>query len=172
MGTKNGKYDVYRSVSPKDGDILPVTISDSSQKSSTIIFIQQAKIEQLPNAERLLIVWLDSLVEKQKSHLDMQVKLRNIFGYLKTFDQIESCEKYVRQVNGQYEKILFIVQGNLSNTSIPRLHDLPHIKYIYIYGKGKGTPNQQWASRYPKVRGIFTSSKQLIEQINGDQADT
>ncbi|CAF1258974.1 unnamed protein product [Didymodactylos carnosus] len=125
---------------------------------------------ELPYTERLSFVWLDTPVELRRDTVDMQVKLRNILDYLRIFDRTEPCEQYVRHINTHMEKLFFIIHGSLCATFVPHIHDLPQIKYIYIYESDKSTPGQQWLAKYPKIRGVFTDSKQLIAQIIRDKA--
>ncbi|CAF0820776.1 unnamed protein product [Adineta ricciae] len=189
MGLKNGKYDFSREHSSTNAnESLPSYPIDTNE--SFISRISKFDIKSLPKCthqdvltdpnatslDNLSLVWLDLDVYRCPSNIDTEVKLKNLISYVRTFNQVEVCERYIKQigrmnnVNVRKEYLLVIISTVLAPTLMPHLHDLPQVKCVYIYGKPKtiSKAHQEWLKTYSKVRGVFNSSRSLIAQISQD----
>ena len=119
------------------------------------------------DGERVSLVWLDAEVYRRASHVDMEVKLKNLVGYVRLFDRVDSCERYIKHI-GKYnnnlhvpkEGLLVLISTTLASTLIPHLHDLSQVKFIYVYGKAKSLSkdHQRRLMKYPKVSEIVRLS--------------
>ena len=83
------------------------------------------------NLETFLIVWLNANVSKTQDNLDTLTELRASVNYIKTFDDLQECEAYIR--NFKREKIIFIVEGGFGHEFVLRTHDLSQLNCIYVY---------------------------------------
>ncbi|CAF2934322.1 unnamed protein product [Rotaria sp. Silwood2] len=191
MGSKNGKYDFEHGISSQNYDeTLP---SFSSELNGSIATKKSRKdITSIPtcihqdilidtsttNIDNLSLVWLDTDIHQRPSNVDVEVKLKNLINYVRVFDRVDACERYIKQIgrmnnnnHTRQEKLLVIISTTLAPTLIPHLHDLSQVKYIYIFGKSKSISraHEQWLRKNNKVKGLYNSSRTLIAQIIQDQ---
>lgn len=201
MGSKNGKYDIEQAHSlPTIHPTLPRNSSDvKPTKKSQVIPPKCLHHDSLidpytTRPENLSLVWLDSNVYHRSSNVDTEIKLKNIIDYIRIFDRVDACERYIKQIgrlnnnpHTRKERLLVIISTTLAPTLIPHLHDLEQVQWIYVFGKAKtiAKGHQEWLKKYPKVisfvflshhvffllqvKGLFTNSRTLIAQISQDQ---
>ena len=105
------------------------------------------------NLETYSIVWLDPLVTDNKEYVDAQQRLRLTINCIRTLKTIDDCERYLQQVPEQ-DRVIFIVNHQLGQEIIPRVHSFPQICGIYIHINDQKR-NLQWTKEFIKV----TSSK-------------
>ena len=101
------------------------------------------------NLDAFPLVWLDNLVNISQENLDGQRLIRSSIDHLKTFENIDKCEEYIRSISRE-ERIILIVSGRLGREITPRIHQLPQVSSIYVYCLDKST-NEQWAKQFKKV---------------------
>jgi hypothetical protein len=101
------------------------------------------------NLELFACLWLDQNVDSTQDNLDTQQELRRIINHLRTFDNSDKCEQYIRQITK--ERVILIVSGTLGREIVPRLHELSQCSVFYIFCRDKKR-NEQWANKYHKVR--------------------
>ncbi|CAF3428358.1 unnamed protein product [Rotaria sp. Silwood1] len=161
MGLKNGKYDFEHGISSQNHDeTLPSFSSELNESITTKI--SRKDLKSLPtfihrdtlidtsttNIDNLSLVWLDTNIHQRPSNIDIEIKLKNLINYVRIFDRVDT-----------------------SPTLIPHLHNLSQVKYIYIFGKSKSISkaHEEWLRGFNKVKGIYSSSRNLIAQIIQDQ---
>ncbi|UJR23856.1 hypothetical protein I4U23_026831 [Adineta vaga] len=118
------------------------------------------------NLESFACLWVDQNIHSTKDNRDTQEELRQIINHLRTFDNADECEQYIRQIKN--EKVILIVSGGLGRNIIPRIHDLSQFSACYVFCQDKKA-NEQWANNYHKINGIFVERTKLIDQISKDQ---
>ncbi|CAF1113460.1 unnamed protein product [Rotaria sp. Silwood1] len=128
--------------------------------------MSEEKSKANTNMETFLIVWLDANINKTKDNEDTYKALRTSVNYLKTFDNLQEGETYIRSI--QREKIILIVSGGYGRAIVPRIHDLVQVNCIYVYCVDKAY-NEAWSKDYSKIRSVITKRKQLIDEITEDQ---
>lgn len=101
----------------------------------------------LANMELFACIWLDQFIHSE-SNREVMEKVRLIINYLKTFDNEQLCEEYIRKI--KTEKIVLIVSGALGRTLVPRIHDLPQFVACYVFCRHRKS-NKEWADQYYKV---------------------
>jgi hypothetical protein len=101
-----------------------------------------------PNFESFACLWMDKDVDSTKDNLDTQEELRQVINHLRTFDDSDQCEQYIRQIT--HEKIILIVSGSLGRQIVNQLHSLPQFSACYVFCRDKKA-NEQWTSKYHKV---------------------
>ncbi|CAF0998973.1 unnamed protein product [Adineta steineri] len=72
-------------------------------------------------------------------------------------------EEYIRN-SLEDDRIILIIGGQLTEKHVPQIHHLPQILSIYIYCSHE-EKHEQWIKQYNKIRGVFTQSNKLIENI-------
>ena len=120
---------------------MKVATLQMADKSSTAL--------QYKNLETYSILWLDPSIGDLKDFADVQQKLRTSINYIKIFKTTDECEQYFRFVPEQ-DRIIFIVNNQLGQTFIPRIHNLRQIFSIYIYCSDQKRGGQ-WTKEFPKV---------------------
>jgi hypothetical protein len=100
------------------------------------------------NLESFACLWLDQSVDSTQDNRDTQKELRHVINHLRTFDNSDECEQYIRQITK--EKVVLIVSGSLGRQIVPRLHDLPQFSAFYVFCQDKKA-NQQWVNKFHKV---------------------
>ncbi|CAM4905379.1 unnamed protein product [Rotaria socialis] len=118
------------------------------------------------NFESFACLWLDQSVNTTQDNLETQKELRQVINHLRTFDDMDKCEQYIRQITT--EKVVLIVSGALGRDLVPRLHELPQFSACYVFCQDQKR-NEEWANKYHKVNGVFVSRSKLVSQISKDQ---
>jgi hypothetical protein len=170
MGLKNGKYDFGHGISsPNIVETLPTFSSEfngsvktrKTEASVPKCIHRNVLIDSSPsNLDNLSLVWLDAAIRQRASNIDTEVKLKNLIHYIRVFDRVDACERYIKQIGKmnnnnsiRKEELLVIISTTLAPTIIPHLHDLSQVKYIYVYGRSKtiSKAHQEWLRKYNKV---------------------
>ncbi|CAF3415357.1 unnamed protein product [Rotaria socialis] len=95
------------------------------------------------------LVWLDLNVNKSKENIATQGELRVFFkDDFHTFEKLEDCESFIYQKKNDY--IILIVSGQAGRNIVPKTHDLPQLKSIFLYCMDKEA-NEKWTKNYAKV---------------------
>ncbi|CAF1053394.1 unnamed protein product [Adineta ricciae] len=125
--------------------------------------------EHRNNLELLTLIWLDYLADATQENREVQARLRTKINYLRTFDNCQDCEHYIRNViDDKQEKIVLIVSGRLGPDMTQRVHDLKQVVSIYVYCLNKEA-NEQWAKKYKKIRSVIVRLADLLYEIDRDQ---
>ena len=115
------------------------------------------------NLESFACLWLDQNVHSTQDNRDTLQELRQVINHLRTFDNSDECEQYIRQITT--EKVVLIVSGSLGRHIVPRLHDLPQFSACYVFCQDEKA-NKQWAMKYNKVNAFFESLVYLFVYIS------
>jgi hypothetical protein len=108
------------------------------------------------NLETFSLLWLDENVNLIEENVNAQKKLRTVINELKTFENCQICEEYIRQIT-DVNSIILIVSGRYGRELIPNIHDLLQLNTVYIYCMNVKL-NEEWAKNYKKVRGKYMLS--------------
>jgi len=101
------------------------------------------------NLETFSLLWLDASVNDSQENIDAQQQLRTSINYLKTFEDGDKCEEYIRSVPKD-DRIVLIISGRFGEIIVPRIHSLRQISSIYVYCKDKKR-HEAWANEFKKV---------------------
>jgi hypothetical protein len=102
------------------------------------------------NLEIFSLIWLDSLVNQSAEIVDCQRKLRNSINYIKTFEDSNQCEQYIRNRSSN-DRLILIVSGRFGQQILPGIHNLRQVIAIYVYCMHKQA-NAQWTKKFNKVK--------------------
>ncbi len=123
----------------------------------------------LRDIEDLLIVWLDSNINRREDCIDTELETRRLIGRLKTFTDLNDCVNYLTSLPSIYTRVFLIVSGALGITLLERVHNVDAIVWIYIFCENAAL-HTKWASEYVKVKGIFTENALLLTRLLSDFA--
>ena len=115
------------------------------------------------NTESFASLWLDQNVNKTEDNLQTQQELRQLINHLRTFDNADQCEQYIRKITK--EKVILIVSGSLGRELVPRLHDLPQFSTCYVFCQDQKR-NEEWANKYHKVQYFIKWISDFVFLLN------
>ena len=121
--------------------------------------------------QNFLLVWLDANLDESKADFKKSLeRLRNVVASIITFQDVKECVNFLNDIS--QEKIFIIVSGSLGRQIVPDFEDMPQIQSIYIFCGNKAI-HEEWASKMPKVKGIFTEIEPICKalQIDGQNCD-
>lgn len=185
MGSKNGKYDFEHANSmPNVRPTLPhSTTTKNSRQSDNFLPLKCLHHDRLidrstTQAENLSLVWLDTNLHQRASNIDTEIKLKNVVEYIRVFDRVDACERYIKQIgrlnNNEYirkEKLLVIISTGLAPTLTPHLHELSQVQAIYVFGKAKtiSKAHQEYLRKFAKVNRSLISFLQSFIHLLGQR---
>ena len=151
-------------------------VSKTAAATATIPSTSRSAAAALPPRTRKLIqnfllVWLDANLDE--SNVDFKnslEQLRNVVASITTFQDVKECINFLNEIS--QEKVFIIVSGALGRQVAPDLEDMPQIQSVYIFC-GKKAIHEEWASKMPKVKGVFTDIEPICKalQIDGKNCD-
>lgn len=89
-------------------------------------------------------------MNEAKEYVDAQQRLRASINYIRTFKYIDELEEILPYVPEQ-DRIILIVNSQLGQEIIPRIHSLRQIFSIYIYNNDNKRGGQ-WTREFKKVK--------------------
>lgn len=113
------------------------------------------------NLETYSLLWLEPSASETKEYFDAQQRFRTSINYIKIFKTTDECEQYLQMVPNQ-DRVLFVVNHQIGQEFVPRIHHLQPIFAIYIYSydqKRSGT----WTKEFPKVKCHTSHQHHRIE---------
>jgi hypothetical protein len=111
------------------------------------------------NVKSFKYLWLDRNVNSADDNIETQKELRQIISDLRTFENSDKCEQYIRQITE--EQVVLIVSGAFGQQIVPRLHDLPQFFACYVFCQNKKA-NEGWAKNYDKVKSSSIKIQQIL----------
>ena len=94
------------------------------------------------------LVWLDASSDAD-DYRNAEQKLRSVINYLKRFQDVKPCQKYIEQSSND-DRIVLIVSGRLGQMVVPCIHHFRQVASIYVYCMDTET-HKKWASNFAKV---------------------
>ncbi|CAF1480119.1 unnamed protein product [Rotaria sp. Silwood1] len=120
------------------------------------------------NLETYSIIWLDRSVNDIKEYIDAQQRLRSSINYIRTFKNSDDCEQFIQSVPEQ-DRVILIVNNELGQELVPRIHLLRQVFAIYIYNHDNKRGGQ-WAKEFKKIKAVSIQLDVLVAQIKSDRA--
>jgi len=102
------------------------------------------------NLENVYVIWLDASINSSKENFDIQKQIRSTINHVKTFANVNDCERYLQQIS-QDDRIFLIVSGRFGQEIVPKIQHYRQIISIYVYCMDRKI-NELWAKNFPKVR--------------------
>ncbi|UJR11038.1 hypothetical protein I4U23_015222 [Adineta vaga] len=129
--------------------------------------VQRRLTSNVDHIEASILIWLDATVKTKQESIDATHQLKSLLQHFKAFDREVDCQEYIKLLKDN-ERVILIVSGSLGYTIVPQIEKNPRIQAIYVYCGNK--KNNEWAKKYPKVRGLAVELGELISQIRCDQS--
>ncbi len=101
------------------------------------------------NLETYSLIWLDSQSSSNEKTKQAQQRVRSSINDLRIFENVDTCIKNIRL--STVDKIIVVVNMELSEMIIPYIHQLPQIIAIYIYNINHDQQTQ-CLNKYSKVK--------------------
>ncbi|CAF4885883.1 unnamed protein product [Rotaria sp. Silwood1] len=116
--------------------------------------------------ENVILVWLDSSLEKQtESNKSLINQFYRVTGIVKTFSNVNECFNFINSI--EYEKIFLIVSGSLGRQISPLIENLDQLYSTYIFC-GNQASHEEWSKQYKKIKSIHTKIKELCDAVKKD----
>lgn len=119
------------------------------------------------NLETFNLFWLDASVNTSLENVQVQSKLRSIINHLKTFDDIQRCERYIRALPKD-DRLVLIVSGGFGRQLVPRIVDLQQVYAIYVFCYDK-KGNKEWSQHFDKVKLVTSDLHTLMQTLSSPQ---
>jgi tetratricopeptide (TPR) repeat protein len=103
--------------------------------------------------------------ESSDENLIIKQQLRKIINYVKVFNNVDACQKYIESVSKD-DRLVLIVNNQMSQEIISRIHQLRHVSSIYVYGNADN--NTMAFSLCKKVRVVYAELNELIKKLELD----
>jgi hypothetical protein len=112
------------------------------------------------NLETYSLIWLDSQTNSNEKIKQAQQRVRSSINDLRIFEEVNKCLKNIQLSTAN--KIIVVVNIELSEMIIPYIHQLPQIIAIYIYNIDDDRQTQ-FLNKYSKVK--FNKDKSSLIKI-------
>ncbi len=106
------------------------------------------------------MIWLDSQSNSNEKIKQAQTRVRSSINDLRIFEEVNKCIKNIQLSTAN--KIIVVVNIELSEMIIPYIHQLPQIIAIYIYNIDDDRQTQ-FLNKYSKVK--FNKDKSSLIKI-------
>ncbi|CAF1140624.1 unnamed protein product [Adineta steineri] len=119
------------------------------------------------NLENFTLVWLDEDIFSSNVYADISVQLRHMINYLKMFNDVMKCSKYITRI--RTEKV-FLIVSDLMLTKIRSIIDkIPEIVAVYVFRPNESVADiQREVPQFLKLSGIFNDLQLLLNQLRMD----
>ncbi|CAF3035445.1 unnamed protein product [Rotaria sp. Silwood2] len=173
MGSKSGKYEIDHDnfiqfedetlsafSSSSNGSIASERLRKEEAFLSTFVHSNFSNDILSSKMDNLTLVWLDTEMNNRPDSIDTQIRLKNVINYLRIFDQVDACERYIKRIGEMNninkineEKLLLVISTTVPFPIISYFHGFTQVKDIYIYGKSKTNSSviQQFVKNHCKV---------------------
>ena len=118
------------------------------------------KLEQVQN---MLLVWVDATIDQNTDDIQHTLQqIRSVVNDVHFCDNSNECLQFLHEVYS--EKVLIIISGSLAEDLVPRIHALPQLHAIFIFGDNEAE-HQQWSKHWRKVRIVDSSIQPICEDL-------
>ena len=130
---------------------------DFSLRFDTIVSdSKQSKTEKLIMQDHLFVWIVDN------DYQDRLTQLKNIINKIDVFTDPDEAIDFISNV--EKIKVFLILENNIGQRLIPRIHNMPQIHAIYIFDN-KQIEDAQWIRSWNKIRGIHTHTNEICQVL-------
>ncbi|CAF4122903.1 unnamed protein product [Rotaria sp. Silwood2] len=141
-------------ISPKS-----VTVTKSTTWSDTV-HVRRRMVQSF------LLIWADANIDQSNTcYQNTLAQLRSVVNEVNIFTQPDDCVEFLMNFGGM--KAFLILEESLGEQIVPRIHDIPQLDTIYIFGVGKPR-DEQWTKEWVKVKGVYTAIAPICECLQQD----
>jgi hypothetical protein len=137
------------------------TYEDNLNNETSHVVHRHANARMIQN---VLLIWLDSKINEENDTdcRNTIVQLRSVVQTIKTFTDSEKCIKFINKMKN--EKACIIISGSFGQTTVPLIHDIPHVDSIFIFCRNKHL-HVLWKKEFSKIKGVFTEISPICEAL-------
>jgi tetratricopeptide (TPR) repeat protein len=106
----------------------------------------------------------NSIDEGNDDCLNTLTQLRRITNAVSTFTAGDECIEFI--TTNSNEKVCMIISGSLGQLTVPLVHNMSQVDSIFILC-GTQKLDEQWAKKWPKIKGVFTEVSPICESLKG-----
>jgi tetratricopeptide (TPR) repeat protein len=89
-------------------------------------------------------------------------KLQSVISTIHVFNDSNECANFLHTLKNQ--NVFMVVSDSLSQTILPRIHQMPQLKAVLIFCSDK-SKYKSLVNDWPKVRGVFTEVDDLCKSL-------
>ena len=109
---------------------------------------------------------MDSTINETNKDTQYSItQLRHIVNSIKAFRDPNQCIDFITDVGD--EKVFLIISGSLGQKLVPLLENITQINSIYVFSNNRQI-NEEWASKYQKLKGVFTHIQSICDVLKQD----
>ncbi|CAF3913600.1 unnamed protein product [Rotaria sp. Silwood1] len=114
--------------------------------------------------QNFYLVWLDESIDEtnNKDYHNMIIKLRQVINTVNIFTDVDECIDFITDI--KEEKLFMISIGALGQTTATVVHEIAQVHAMYVLC-GEKIRHEQWATQWPKVKGVFTDITPICEAL-------
>jgi Tfp pilus assembly protein PilF len=136
--------------------------ASSSGANNTAVVVTHP-VEYMSNIQNHILFWLDSnITQEDDESRRTATQLQSIINTIHLFNDADECAKFLNTLKS--EKVFMVVSGRLGQQIVPRIHSLNQLVAVFVFC-GNKSDHELWASRWIKVKGIFTDINELCESM-------
>jgi len=99
---------------------------------------------------KLVLLWLDPSVNADKDNANTQTQLRKIITDVYAFEDVSTCDKYIKNLSEE-KQVVLIINGGFGEEFVPKIHEMPSLIAIYIFCMDQAK-YVEWAKQFSKVK--------------------
>ena len=149
-------------------------VGEKNNRTSTSPNVTNAhRSTDVQGPQDCLLIWLDANIDREHGdyHKTM-AQFEQLTNSIEVFNDSDRCIRSIE--NSPNKKIHLVTSGSLGKQVVPRLHEQPQVKSIFIFCGNKNS-HEEWARKFAKVKGVHTDIKgirQGLEQIINPNMDS
>jgi tetratricopeptide (TPR) repeat protein len=129
---------------------------------ATVAF-DKASLPKQCMIQNYLVIWIDSKIdEKNDDYCYTLEQLHCVVNQVTICREAAQCIKYLNDMDGG--QAFVISSGALGQDLVPKIHGIACVNSIYIFCGNKDW-HEQWAKKWAKIEGVFTSIKPICESL-------
>jgi hypothetical protein len=132
-----------------DRGLFLYSVLNVSINMATNVVINDESITNDDYLEIFSLVWFDTNINIEDNR-GTQQKLRSIINHINKFEDVQQCEKYIKQ-RSKKDRIVLVVNGQLGKELVSSIHNLRQVSSIYVYCMDKKN-NEEWSNKFNKVK--------------------
>ena len=109
--------------------------------------------------QNYLLIWVDGNIdETNEDYQNTLMELRSVVNDVIIFTEPRSCIDYLNEIKD--ETAFIITAGALSQSLVPKIHDMPQLNVIYIICSDI-RQYECWAKDWNKIKGVYSDIKPI-----------
>jgi tetratricopeptide (TPR) repeat protein len=114
--------------------------------------------------QNFVLVWLDSNSDEFSHQIRRNTIsiFRHIINSVHAFTEVDECVEFISGI--KEEKIFLIVSETLGETTMPIVHAMPQVTFVYILCENK-LEHELWVHKWSKIKDVYMEMSFLYEAL-------